>query len=296
MTTAEKSRKPTRPALGRGLDALIPGAKTAERRPDTGPREYMMCPVARIHPDADQPRRSFDKESLDEMVVSIREQGIIQPLIVRRTGEDYELIAGERRWRAAQLAGLKEVPIVIKDVTELQAFEMALVENIQREDLNPIEEAEAMQRLLKEHHYTQAQLSDRIGRDRSTISNSIRLLSLPQDVRRMVLDRELTEGHARAILMAGSEPAMVALARLAVRKQFSVRATESHARQLAEGSPTKKKAGTKVLSPQVRSLIERLQKTLGARVEIADRRGKGRLSITYTSYEELDSILDRILR
>ncbi|MBN2716326.1 MAG: ParB/RepB/Spo0J family partition protein [Deltaproteobacteria bacterium] len=293
------NNQPKRRALGKGLDALIPGA-SASREPntDSAPREYIKCPINRVKPDPDQPRRNFNKEALDDLVVSIREQGIIQPLIVRRVGDNYELIAGERRWRAAQMAGLKEVPLVIKDVTELQAFEMALVENIQREDLNPIEEAEAINRLLSEHNYTQAQLSERIGRNRSTISNSLRLLGLPLEVKEMVLNREMTEGHARAILQAGKDNAMVALAKLVVSKQLSVRATENQARSLAKGKALAQKAAKVVneKSPEVKNLIERLQKALGARVDIHDNGGKGKLEIGYTSYEELDSILDRILR
>ncbi|MBN2526126.1 MAG: ParB/RepB/Spo0J family partition protein [Deltaproteobacteria bacterium] len=293
--------QPKRRALGKGLDALIPGASSSMERgnADQGPKEFIKCPINRVKPDPDQPRRNFNKEALDDLVVSIREQGIIQPLIVRRVGDSYELIAGERRWRAAQLAGLKEVPLVIKDVTEVQAFEMALVENIQREDLNPIEEAEAINRLLSEHNYTQAQLSERIGRNRSTISNSLRLLGLPLEVKQMVLNREMTEGHARAILQAGKEAAMVNLAKMVLAKQLSVRATENQARALAKGKELAQKAAKAVVkekSPEVKSLIERLQKALGARVDIVDKGGKGKLEISYTSYEELDGILDRILR
>ncbi len=294
-----KSQPPKRRALGKGLDALIPGASASmDRSGDQGLREFIRCPINRVKPDPNQPRRNFDKEALNDLVISIREQGIIQPLIVRRVGDNYELIAGERRWRAAQLAGLKEVPLVIKDVTEGQAFEMALVENIQREDLNPIEEAEAINRLLTEHNYTQAELSERIGRNRSTISNSLRLLGLPLEVKQMVLNREMTEGHARAILQAGKENDMVSLAKMVVAKQLSVRATEGQARSLAKGKDLAKKAARTVneKSPQVKNLIERLQAALGARVDIVDRAGKGKLEITYTSYEELDGILDRILR
>lgn len=295
-----QKNKPKRRALGKGLDALIPRASSVaiDKSADSGPREFLRCSINRIKPDPDQPRRNFDKDALDELVISIREQGIIQPLIVRRVGEYYELIAGERRWRAAQLAGLKEVPLVIKDVTDLQAFEMALVENIQREDLNPIEEAEAIARLIKEHNYTQSELSDRIGRNRSTISNSLRLLGLPLEVKQMVLNKDLTEGHARAILQAGKESIMVTLAKMTVAKQFSVRATERQARVLSSGKELAKKAAkvVKEKSPQVRSLIDRLQKALSAKVDIHDNGGKGKLEIVYTSYEELDSILDRILK
>jgi ParB family chromosome partitioning protein len=242
----------------------------------------------------------FDKEAMDQLVASIREQGIIQPLIVRSiAGDMYELIAGERRWRAAQLAGLKEVPVLIKDASEAQAFEMALVENIQREDLNAIEEAEAIRRLIEEHQYTQAQVATRIGRDRSTISNSLRLLNLPLDVKQMVLDRRLTEGHARAVLQAGTESNMLTLAKMVVTRGLSVRETEHQARTIVNSPARATTAAAKVIkpqSPQVKALIEKLQRALNARVDIRDSGGKGRLEISYTSYEELDGIIDRILR
>ena len=300
MTTPTKNKKKSRQSLGKGLGALIPGAQTANERTikDKTSREYMKCPVNRIKPDKNQPRHYFDKDSLNDLVTSIKEQGIIQPLIVRRITDGYELIAGERRWRASQMAGLKEVPIVIKDVSDTQAFEMALVENIQREDLNPIEEAQAISRLIEEHQYTQVQLSERIGRNRSTIANSMRLLKLPDEVQTMVSSKELTEGHARAILQANTEQSMIALAKMAVLKKFSVRSTEIQARKLANGSALASKAAVQPQqqSPQVKSLIERLERALGAKVEISDKNGRGKLNIQYTSYEELDRILDKILQ
>jgi ParB family transcriptional regulator, chromosome partitioning protein len=286
-----------RRALGKGLGALIPGADA--QRSGSGRREFFVCPVDRIHPREKQPRRTFDKAALEELVASIREQGVIQPLVVRRLGDGYELIAGERRWRAAQLAGLIDVPVVIKDVSDAEAFEMALVENLQREDLNPIEEAEAYTRLLDEHGYSQSELASRIGRDRSTVSNSLRLLKLPREARRLVAESRLSEGHARALLQAGSAGAINALARRAVEQGWSVREVERRARKSeksrsSEKSKTSKGAGE--VSPQVRALTAKLERALGARVRIADRKGEGRLEILYTSYEELDGILDKILR
>jgi ParB family chromosome partitioning protein len=232
-------------------------------------------------------------------VESIREQGVIQPVVVRRrtNGDGYELIAGERRWKAAQLAGLKELQVVLKEASTSSALEMALVENIQREDLNPIEEAEAFKRLIDEHSYTQAELAKRIGRDRSTIANSLRLLGLPTEVRGMVINGLLTEGHARAILQANNTTNMVSLARLVASKSFSVRETERRAR-MTSATTNSENAKTKsaAASQEVRSLVERLQRALGARVKIVDRKGKGRMEIAYTSYDELDRILDKILK
>ncbi len=286
-----------RQALGKGLSALIPDAASSSARDAQSKRNFFACPIDRIHPRPDQPRQFFKEDALHGLVESIREQGVIQPVIVRRrtNGDGYELIAGERRWKAAQLAGLKELYVVLKEASTANALEMALVENIQREDLNPIEEAEAFKRLIEEHSYTQAELAKRIGRDRSTIANSLRLLGLPNEVRGMVINDTLTEGHARAVLQTNSATRMVSLARLVAAKSLSVRETERRARATSsqsEGGKNKSPAA----SPEVRSLVERLQRALGARVKIVDRKGKGRLEIAYTSFDELDRILDKILK
>ncbi len=291
MTDRGKGRR----ALGKGLGALIPGAETT--RPTRPNRDYFTCPIEQVHPQPDQPRQQFDQEALGGLVDSIREQGVIQPPIVRRRNgqEGFELIAGERRWRAAQLAGLKELPVVVKEASPAEAFEMALVENIQREDLNPIEEAEAFKRLIDEHSYTQSEVASRVGRDRSTVTNSLRLLGLPPDVRALVIDNLLTEGHARALLQAGTATRISILARKAIAKKWSVRETEKQARLSAQGPVTKPAANTETQSAQLRSLTEKLQRALGSKVKIADKKGKGRLEISYTSYEELDRILNKIL-
>lgn len=282
-----------RRALGKGLGALIPGAGTA---PSTAAsREYFHCPIERIHPQPGQPRKYFDDEQLAGLVASIKEQGVIQPALVRRRdgGDGYELIAGERRWRAAQLAGLKELPVVIKEANPTAAFEMALVENIQRQDLNPIEEAEAIKRLIDEHGYTQDEVATRIGRQRVTVTNCLRLLGLPPEVRVMVVEGELSEGHARAILQCTTPQKMIALARAIKSQKLSVRDTERRARTQS-GTKSDPPSGEK--SPEVKALVEKLQRALGARVDIKDNKGKGKVEITYTSYDELDGILDCILR
>lgn len=288
----DKTNKGRR-ALGKGLGALIPGAGAAA--PASANREYFLCPVERICPQPGQPRKYFDDEELAGLVESIKEQGIIQPVLVRRRnqGDGYELIAGERRWRAAQLAGLKELPVVVKEAGATAAFEMALVENIQRQDLNPIEEAEAIKRLIDEHGYTQDEVATRIGRNRVTVTNCLRLLGLPPEVRTMVIEGELSEGHARALLQSPSPQKMIALARTVKAQKLSVRDTERRARAQAA---TKSDAPPAEKSPEIKSLIEKLQRALGARVDIRDNKGKGRLEITYTSYDELDGILNRIFR
>lgn len=285
-----------RKALGKGLGALIPGAPPS--RPVTPiNRDYLTVPIERIHPQANQPRRKFDEAALQGLCESIQEQGLIEPPVVRRKpGTDgFELIVGERRWRAAQKAGLKEIPVVIKDASDADAFEMALVENVQREDLNAIEEAEALHYLIEERGYTQAEVASRIGRNRSTVANSLRLLGLPPQVRELVIDNKLSEGHARAVLQAGTPAKMTALARAAVARGYSVRETERRARAAANEKDAGQKKQENEQSPEVKALVEKLQRAVGARVNIEDKKGKGRIVINYTNYDELDSILNKIL-
>ena len=288
--------------LGKGLGALINEAGAEPLALSTekigGLKEAQLrLPVEKIVHNRFQPRRSFNPETIAEMAASIEKQGLIQPVVVNDRGDGtYELISGERRLRAVKQLGWKDIPAIIKKVDQEQILEMTLVENLQREDLNPIEEAEAFHRLIDEHGYSQAEVATRVGRDRSTISNSLRLLNLPADVKGMVLDGEITEGHARAVLQTGSDKAMISLARQAAQRGLSVRETERRARSLADGKAKATKAAKAALSPQVRNLTERLQRALGAKVKIVDSKGKGRLEISYSSYEELDGILDKILK
>jgi ParB family chromosome partitioning protein len=293
MTATEKRR-----ALGRGLDALLPEATTTIG----GSKEQVFtCPIERIIPQKGQPRQHFDDVRLSELAQSIKEHGVLEPLIVRRvsgdatTGMDkYEIIAGERRWRAAQRAGLHELLVVVKDVTPEDTFELAIIENIQREDLNPLELAEAFDRLIKDHHYTQEVLAERVGKDRTTIANSLRLLKLPPKVRHMVIEGALSEGHARALLGAGSVDAMEKLAERVAKMGLSVRDTERLVRTTKPGGQGKETGGKK--SPSVRDLEERLARHLGTRVEIDDESGKGAIAIKYGSLDELDRILDLIFK
>jgi ParB family chromosome partitioning protein len=298
MTAPEKRR-----ALGRGLDALLPDAPAppaAVAAPSSGKEAVFTCPIERITPQREQPRQHFDDQRLDELTSSIREHGVLEPLIVRRAAPDgsaapgmdrYEIIAGERRWRAAQRAGLRELLVVVKDVTPRDAFELALIENVQREDLNPLELAEALERLVREHGYTQEALADRVGKDRTTIANSLRLLKLPPRVRQMVIAGTLSEGHARALL--GADPKTIeALAEKVSRAGLSVRETE----RLVRGKKqTAGKNGEGPKSASVRDLEVRLARKLGARVEVRGRGEKGEISIRYGSLDELDRLLDLIL-
>jgi ParB family chromosome partitioning protein len=223
-----------RKALGRGLSALIPGAVNTSA-PTPIRRDYFECAIEDVHPWKEQPRKTFDGALLKELADSIRTQGIVQPLVVRARPENegggFGLIAGERRWRAAQLAGLKTVPVVVQNVAPADAFERSLVENLQRADLNPIEEAEAYQRLIADHDYTQEQLASRVGKERTTVANALRLLKLPAPVRLHVATGELPMGHARALLGLEDGPTIERAAARVMQKGLSVRQTEELVRR-----------------------------------------------------------------
>ena len=285
--------------LGRGLSALLPTAspptpiRTADRS-----RTYFSAQIEEVYPGPEQPRHKFDDTELAELAESIKVHGIIVPLVVRSRPEGgYYLIAGERRWRAAQRAGLHEVPVVVQEVDSQVAFERALVENLQRSDLGPLEEAAAFQRLVDEFGLTQEQVADRIGKDRSSVSNAIRLLKLPDPVRQMVEDKRLSMGHARALLGLEDAAAIERAARTVVDKGLSVRATEA----LVKKQRAPDRGHTPRAAPQksasVRDLEERLTKALGGPVTITeDEPGNaGRIEIKYLSLDHLDRLLDRLL-
>lgn len=304
-----------RRALGRGLSALLPdsGPASAAARPGKTPdaveapvsrtdKRYFQAAIEDVYPSPEQPRRRFEDSELDELAQSIRTYGVIQPLIVRaRPGGGYFLIAGERRWRASQRAGLERVPVVVQEVAAREAFERALVENLQRSDLNPIEEAEAYRRLADEFRYTQEQVAERVGKDRTTVTNALRLLRLPPHVRTMVEDRSLTNGHAKALLALDNPAEIETVARSVVAKKLSVRATEGlvqkHKRKDAPADAAAGGAAAKKKSASARDLEERLTRALGAQVQIhEDRKGKsGRLEIRYVDLDDLDRLLAKLL-
>ncbi len=295
----EAAREPRR-ALGRGLDALLP--VSSERTPaGFAERSVFLCPIERVTPMRGQPRQHFDEGALDELAQSIREVGLIEPLVVRRlpaagpSGDRYELVAGERRWRAAQRAGLKEVMVVVKDVSPASAFELAMIENVQREDLNAIELAEAFSRLIKEHGYTQERLAERLGKDRTTITNALRLLRLPPAVRERVIKGELSEGHARALLAVTDDAELARLADKVVRGRLSVRQTEQLARGAKPGGSGKPKEG-QTKSASVRDLERRLSIALGTKCEVRDQGNKGEIAVHYADLDALDEILAKIFR
>jgi len=293
MPPGSGDRSPKR-ALGRGLSALIPQASVpvqSDLPPATG---IVRVPIEHIVREGSQPRKTFDETKLRELAESIRTQGIIQPVLVRRDGSDYRLIAGERRWRAAQLAGLHEIPAVVRDVTAAEAFELALVENLQRTDLNPLEEAEGYRRLIHEFGLTQDQVGERVGRDRTSIANALRLLQLPDRVKELLASGVLGMGHARALLGMGSGTELVRTAERIAREQLSVRETERIVRTARPPStgPSRKPAG----STAARAVVEDLQRRLGTKVRLDDRGGKGTLEIDFFSYEDLERILALLRR
>jgi ParB family chromosome partitioning protein len=295
MSAADTKHETKRRALGRGLDALLPAAPPAQLY---GDKSVFTCPLEKIVPQKGQPRQHFDAQKIEELSQSIKEHGLVEPLIVRRMpgqADRFELVAGERRWRALQKAGVREALVVVKDVSAKDAFELALIENVQREDLNPIELAEAFERLVREHGYTQEALAERLGKDRTTITNGLRLLKLPARVRTKVITGELTEGHGRALLGAGEASVIEELADRVMRGNLSVRATEALVRSRAKSKANGKAPAGGVKSAGVRDLEARLTRTLGTRVEVRDKGNKGEIAIPYANLDALDRLIDKLL-
>ncbi len=269
-------------ALGRGLGALIPDDKQGVRQIE----------IRKIRPNPEQPRKVFNDQALEELSASIKEKGILQPVIVRKgEGGWYYLIAGERRWRAAALSGLKKIPAMVKESSPAESLEIALIENIQRDDLNPLETAEAFRRLIEEHKYTQEGLSKRVGKDRATVANYLRLLRLPPDVKGLINDGRLSMGHAKAILSLPTRKAQVDASRTVVKKGLSVRETEALCRRLLE-PPSAGRPAKKEKDPDIAALEERLKRSMGTKVRIKHRGKAGKIEIEYYSLDELDRLLE----
>ncbi|MAR57158.1 MAG: chromosome partitioning protein ParB [Rickettsiales bacterium] len=277
--------------LGRGLDGLLPAVPAAAKN-EPAERGTSTARIEELHPNRDQPRRTFDDEALAELAASIGEHGVLEPILVRKRpkGDGFEIIAGERRWRASQRAGLKEVPIFVRELSDAAAFEAALVENLQREDLNPIETARAFQRLAEEFGHTQEDIAQKVGKDRSTVANSMRLLKLPDDVLDMVEHGSLSEGHGRALLSCESVDSMRKLARAASQKRLSVREVERRARTGGTSKKAAKAREEAQKSANVKDLERRLSEHLGAPVAVE----KGKLVVSYADYDVLDEILRRM--
>lgn len=289
--------------LGRGLDALLSPRATTATKPPVIPitphaAPAAKLPIERIHPNPLQPRREFRQQPLDELTQSIRANGIIQPLIVRKVGDSIQLVAGERRLRAAKLAGLTEVPVVFTQISDDHLLEVTLIENIQREDLSPLEIAEAYQQLILELGLSHEQIAERTGKDRSTITNHLRLLRLPHEVQQMLADRKLSMGHARALVAIEDASVQVSLANQAAAESLSVREVERLARDAGNGPKTPKSRAGRLpdLDPNWKAALAQLQDHLGTRVRIHLRSpGKGRLEIDFYSEDELQRIYATIL-
>ncbi|MBI4844781.1 MAG: ParB/RepB/Spo0J family partition protein [Nitrospirae bacterium] len=271
-----------KPALGKGLSALIPEQKKGG--------DILEIDIGSIAPNDYQPRRFFDDRALDELAASIKEKGVIQPVIVRRVTEgSYQLIAGERRWRAAAKAGLVKIPVVIKEAAPEDTLEIALIENIQREDLNPLETADAFQRLIRDFNLTHEDVSKKVGKDRATVTNYLRILKLPADVKRWIAEGSLSMGHAKALLQIDDPAAQTAAAKKIIQNGLSVREAEALGRKTSKTRPRPKPGR----DPQIASLEEKLIQSLGTKVRLIHKgKKRGKIEIEYYSLEELDRLLE----
>jgi ParB family transcriptional regulator, chromosome partitioning protein len=294
-TVPEGQRK----ALGRGLSALLPQRPTAAPHPEpvesSGPPSVRAAtlPISLIEPNPLQPRTVFDPARLQELADSIQANGIIQPLLVRKKGTHYELVAGERRLRAAKIAALTEVPAIVQDYADNRLLELALVENIQREDLNPIELAQALERLTREMNLSHEDIASRTGKDRTTITNTIRLLKLPSEIQLLVAERRLSMGHARAILGLATPELQTQLAEKAAAQGYSVRQVERLVKRVNEPREPSEKA---LEDPNIKAAVSQLESVLGTRVRIVERTDqRGRIEIDYYSQEELQRLYEMIV-
>lgn len=278
-----------RQVLGRGLGALIPGSEKAVEQ-----GEMLLVPVEEVFPNPEQPRRAFDATRLAELAASIKEKGVLQPILVQRVPGGYELVAGERRLRASKLAGLKRVPVLMKKLDQDDRLELALVENIQREDLNPIEEAQAYRELQGHHGYTQEEIAKRVGKDRVTVANALRLLALPEFVKEKLVAGKVSAGHARALLGLEDGKEMRALLNRILKRGLSVREVEEAVKRRRTQTPSKM-TGSEPLS-EFTALTRRLERRLGSKVNIRDGKKGGRIEISYGSLEELNGVVEKILK
>lgn len=282
--------------LGKGLDTMIPPVKNEKKSekgdPAKGPETLVN--ITKVEPNREQPRKNFDEDALLELSESIKQYGLLQPILVQDRKDYYEIIAGERRWRAAKLAGLKQVPVIIKNLTDQEIVEISLIENIQRENLNPIEEAQAYKRLLNEFHLKQDEVAERVSKSRTAVTNSMRLLKLSDDVQRMVIDEMITTGHARALLGVEDPAEQYNLAQRIFDEKLSVREVEKIVKNMGKPvKPKKEKVIDKSMQVIYDDISEKLKTQLGTKVNIVPKEdGSGKIEIEFYSHDELDRILD----
>ncbi len=293
--------------LGRGLDALIPQKQATEDRGGPSDEGVNRVAVDRISPNPFQPRSEFDSESLEELASSIKEHGVVQPIIVKPVGEDYQLVAGERRWRACKLAGLSTIPAIVRDFSEAEMMEIALVENLQREDLNPMEEAVAYNEVINRIGLTQQELADRIGKSRSQVANTLRLLRLAAGVRQMLASDKITMGHAKALLGIEDPEYQQSLAAEVVKRGLNVRQTEKLIQRVTQRPEDQAGKGVKPSpgeadgqewadTPDAQAVVDELREALGTQIKIKGGYDKGRIEIDYYGREDLERIVDAILK
>ncbi len=284
-----------RTGLGKGLDSMIPPKATSkaakEKVMETSPTGETILKINEVEPNKKQPRKSFNEEALQELSDSIKQHGIVQPLVVAKQKDYYEIIAGERRWRAAKIAGLKEVPVVIKDYSPQEIMEVALIENIQREDLNPVEEAKAYQNLIKEYNLKQEEVAERVSKSRSAITNSLRLLKLNDQVLDLLIDESISSGHARAMLALEEPAQQLAVAEKIMKEHLSVRETEKLVKKMNE--PVKKTPKKALKNDFVyKDMEEQLKQKIGTKVKINRKsENKGKIEIEYYSQDDLEKIV-----
>jgi ParB family chromosome partitioning protein len=278
----------TKHGLGRGLGALLSSSPTPAV--ETGASRIQELPIDSIVANPRQPRKAFDDKALHDLSQSLKRSGVLQPVVVRRHGQQFEIVVGERRWRAAKMAGLTHIPAVVREATDAETLELALVENLLREDLNPMEEAEAYQRLLTEFAWTQEELGQRVGKDRSTVANCLRLLKLPELIQADLRAGRLTMGHARALLSLASPAEQLKLREEILAHSWSVRATEEGVQRKQRQAP--RRAGRR--SAELAALEDSLRETLATRVRLVGSERAGRIEITYTSAEDLERLTELI--
>ncbi len=281
--------------LGSGLDNLIPDLNYERKSNEKVIQTEKKISINDVEPNRDQPRKSFDEEALNELADSIKRYGIIEPLIVQKKGKRFEIIAGERRFRAARIAGLKEIPVIVKEFAPEDVLTIALLENIQREDLNPIEEATAFQRLIDDLKLKQEEIAERVSKKRSTITNSMRLLKLPEEVKKMVAGGQISEGHGRALLGLDDKEEIVKVAKKIASENWSVRATEEYVKKTKEAASAKTKKKSPVIKREAvyREAENKMKRSLGAKVEIKKKNDKsGKIEISYYSIDELERLIE----
>ena len=291
--------------LGKGLDSLIPTNVMMESEvkhatvstassPEEGKDGTLMVKLSKVEPNREQPRKNFDEDSLQELAESLKQFGMLQPILVQNRGDYYEIIAGERRWRAAKIAGLKEVPVIVRELTDQEIVEISLIENIQREDLNPIEEAKAYKRLLTEFHLKQDEVAERVSKSRTAVTNSMRLLKLCDEVQKMVVDDMISTGHARALISIEDPEEQYLIAQKIFDEKLSVREVEKLVKDLHK-PPKPPKEENKTLQAIYQEISERLKQSLSTKVSVsAKQNGAGKIEIEFYNHEDLERLLERI--